>query len=59
MSDASLNHFEGRLHVEDPKLQVRGGSLREGDSPLGVLNHGFKILFSRALTCVCATVLAV
>jgi len=59
MSDASLDHFESRLHLEDPLLHVRGGSLREGDGSLGILNHGFKILFSRALACVCATVLAV
>ena len=58
MSDASLDHFVRRLHLEDPALHVGGRSLRESDGPLGILNHGFKILFSRALAWVGTTVLA-
>ena len=59
MSDASLDHFVCRFHREDPAFHVRGRSLRESDGPLGILNHCLEILFSRALTWVGATVLAV
>jgi len=46
MSEASLDHFVCRLHLEDPALHVRGRSLKEDDGPLGILNHSLEILFS-------------
>jgi hypothetical protein len=59
MSEASLDHFVCRLHLEDPAFHVCGRSLKECDGLLGILNHGFKILFSRALACAGAIMLAV